>query len=227
MAQAPSASRFSLTRFLVTLLLIVLAIGALYFAVVLNWSYSSGERAGWVQKFSRKGWLCKTWEGEVALVSMPGAIPEKFEFTVTDDAVADQINRLMGHRVSLHYEQKVGLPTTCFGETRYYVTRVLRVEDGTGGPGSTAPGRPGAPGTPGVVPGGPGSSGGMPPATPSAPSAPSAPSTPPAPSPPSAPGAPSAPSTPPASTVPAAPVAPGSGDPPATVPGLPAPGTRP
>ena len=167
MAQAPSASRFSLTRFLVTLLLIVLAIGALYFAVVLNWSYSSGERAGWVQKFSRKGWLCKTWEGEVALVSMPGAIPEKFEFTVTDDAVAEQINRLMGHRVSLHYEQKVGLPTTCFGETRYYVTRVLRVEDGTGGPGSTAPGRPGAPGTPGVVPGGPGSSGGMPPATPS------------------------------------------------------------
>ncbi|HMS78211.1 MAG TPA: hypothetical protein PKC20_01515 [Burkholderiaceae bacterium] len=227
MAQAPSASRFSLTRFLVTLLLIVLAIGALYFAVVLNWSYSSGERAGWVQKFSRKGWLCKTWEGEVALVSMPGAIPEKFEFTVTDDAVADQINRLMGHRVSLHYEQKVGLPTTCFGETRYYVTRVLRVEDGTGGPGSTAPGRPGAPGTPGVVPGGPGSSGGMPPATPSAPSAPSAPSTPPAPSPPSAPGASSAPSTPPASTVPAAPNAPGSGDPPATVPGLPAPGTRP
>ena len=142
MAQAPSASRFSLTRFLVTLLLIVLAIGALYFAVVLNWSYSSGERAGWVQKFSRKGWLCKTWEGEVALVSMPGAIPEKFEFTVTDDAVADQINRLMGHRVSLHYEQKVGLPTTCFGETRHFVTRVAETPDIPLGPGVVIPTTP-------------------------------------------------------------------------------------
>jgi hypothetical protein len=150
-APAP-ASRFSFGRFLLYVLLIVLAVGALYFAVVLNWSYSSGERAGWVQKFSKKGWLCKTWEGEVALVSMPGAIPEKFEFTVTDDAVAEQINRQMGHRVSLHYEQKVGLPTTCFGETRYYVTRVVRVEDGTGGPGSAMPGTPGAPGTPGMLP---------------------------------------------------------------------------
>jgi hypothetical protein len=152
MAAPAPASRFSFGRFVLYLLLFVLAIAALYFAVALNWSYSSGERAGWVQKFSKKGWLCKTWEGEVALVSMPGAIPEKFEFTVTDDAVAEQINRHMGHRVSLHYEQKVGLPTTCFGETRHYVTRVVRVEDGTGGPGSTTPGAPGAPGTPGVPP---------------------------------------------------------------------------
>ena len=100
----------------------------MYFAW--NWSYSQGERAGWVQKFSQKGWLCKTWEGEVALVSMPGAIPEKFEFTVMNDEVAKEINRFIGRRVSMHYEQKVGLPTTCFGETRYYVTRVSLVDDG-------------------------------------------------------------------------------------------------
>jgi hypothetical protein len=100
----------------------------MYFAW--NWSYSQGERAGWVQKFSEKGWLCKTWEGEVALVSMPGAIPEKFEFTVMNDEVAKEINRFIGRRVSMHYEQKVGLPTTCFGETRYYVTRVSLVDDG-------------------------------------------------------------------------------------------------
>ena len=114
---------------LVAVLIALLALVALYFAAALNWSYSTGERAGWVQKLSKKGWVCKTWEGEVALVSMPGAIPEKFEFTVTDDAVADQINRLMGHRVSLHYEQKVGLPTTCFGETRHYVTGVSVSEE--------------------------------------------------------------------------------------------------
>jgi hypothetical protein len=125
----------------------------LYFLAALSWNYSTGERAGWVQKFSHKGWLCKTWEGELALVSMPGATQEKFLFTVRDEAVAQEINRAMGKRVSLHYEQKVGLPTRCFGETRHYVTRV-----------SIVPEIPLAPGV--VVPA---------PAAASAPSAPSAP----------------------------------------------------
>jgi len=109
-------------------LLAPLLLVAAYFAVVLNWNYSSGERAGWVQKLSRKGWLCKTWEGELALVSLPGSTPEKFFFTVNDDAVAAQLNEAMGKRVALHYVEKVGLPTTCFGETRHYVTGV-RVQD--------------------------------------------------------------------------------------------------
>ncbi|MEI7445205.1 MAG: hypothetical protein WCK28_09980 [Burkholderiales bacterium] len=139
MPNSAPASRFSFAKFLIWLVLIVGALGALYFAVVLNWSYSSGERAGWVQKFSKKGWLCKTWEGEIALVSMPGAIPEKFEFTVTDDAVAEQINKVMGQRVALHYEQRVGLPTSCFGETRYYVTRATRVEEVPLAPGVVVP----------------------------------------------------------------------------------------
>jgi hypothetical protein len=110
--------------------LVVLGLlGALYFWAVLSWSYSEGERAGWIQKFSRKGWLCKTWEGEIALVSLPGAMPEKFFFTVRDEDTAAQINKSMGKRVSLHYEEKVGLPTSCFGETRYYVTHVTHVDD--------------------------------------------------------------------------------------------------
>ena len=111
------------------LLVVPLVLAAAYFAIVLNWNYSSGERAGWIQKFSRKGWLCKTWEGEMALVTMPGAIPEKFLFTVWDDAAADQINRVMGKRVTLHYEEKVGLPTTCFGETRHFVSKVLAIDE--------------------------------------------------------------------------------------------------
>jgi hypothetical protein len=116
-----------LTRWLLVPLIIALLIAA-YIFVVLNWSYSSGERAGWVQKLSRKGWLCKTWEGELSLVSMPGASPEKFLFTVWDDEVAAQINAAMGKRVALHYDEKVGLPTSCFGDTRAYVTGV-RVQD--------------------------------------------------------------------------------------------------
>ncbi|MBX3623154.1 MAG: hypothetical protein KF891_24565 [Rhizobacter sp.] len=116
-----------LVRGLVVLLVIALVVVA-YLMVVMNWSYSTGERAGWVQKLSHKGWLCKTWEGELSLVSMPGAAQEKFLFTVHDDAVADEINKVMGKRVALHYEEKIGLPTTCFGETRHFVTGV-RVQD--------------------------------------------------------------------------------------------------
>src|SRR3954465_12335170 len=103
-----------------------------YFWFVLSWSYSEGERAGWVQKFSNKGWLCKTWEGEMAMVSMPGAATEKFYFTVLDEQMAEQVNKVMGRRVSLHYEEKVGLPTSCFGETRYYVKKVSVVEEAPG-----------------------------------------------------------------------------------------------
>lgn len=94
-----------------------------------------GERAGWVQKLSKKGWICKTWEGEQALVSQPGAVAEKFLFTIHDDAVADEVNRLMGKRVALHYEERVGLPTSCFGDTRYFVTKVTAVDDITLTPG--------------------------------------------------------------------------------------------
>ena len=107
---------------LVLPLLVLLALVALYFWAALNWSYSSGERAGWVQKLSNKGWICKTWEGELALVSLPGSMPEKFAFTIHDDAVAEQVTKAIGKRVALHYEEKVGLPGSCFGETRYFVT---------------------------------------------------------------------------------------------------------
>lgn len=116
-----------LSRWLLLPLIIVLLF-ALWIFAVSKWSYSTGERAGWVQKLSKKGWLCKTWEGELSLVSMPGAAPEKFIFTVWDDSVADKITAVMGKRVSLSYDEKVGLPTSCFGDTRSYVTGV-RVQD--------------------------------------------------------------------------------------------------
>ena len=150
---------FSFARFLLWTLLTVLILGGgwLYFAW--NWSYSYGERAGWVQKFSNKGLICKTWEGEIALVAMPGAMPEKFEFTVWDDAVAQKINRYMGRRVSLSYEQKIGLPGSCFGETRYYVTDVTAVDEQQtpqgippAAPAPAAPGVPAAPAAPAAQP---------------------------------------------------------------------------
>jgi hypothetical protein len=119
---------FPLTRkrkFIIAgILLTPILIFALYTWSALSWSYAQGERAGFVQKFSNKGWLCKTWEGELAMVSMPGTNPEKFYFTVRDDMVAQQINQSLGRRVALTYQQHKGIPTTCFGETEYFVVAV-------------------------------------------------------------------------------------------------------
>jgi hypothetical protein len=105
---------------------LVLLAGATW--ITLHWTYSDGERAGYVQKLSRKGWLCKTWEGEMAMVTMPGTVAEKFYFTVPDDAVASQINVSVGTRVALHYEQHKWIPFSCFGDTEFFVTGVHVVE---------------------------------------------------------------------------------------------------
>ncbi len=109
-------------------ILISVLLMAAYVWLALHWSYSKGERAGYLQKLSNKGWLCKTWEGELSLISLPGAMPEKFLFTVRDDAIARRINALAGQRVSLVYEQHKGLPTSCFGDTEYFVTDVISVK---------------------------------------------------------------------------------------------------
>ena len=125
-------------------LVVLVAMAALYLWAALNWSFSTGERAGWVQKLSKKGWVCKTWEGELALVSLPGTTPEKFLFTIYGDDVAENVTRAMGKRVSLHYEEKVGLPSSCFGETRHYVTGVTVSDEIPLAPGVMVPRPPAA-----------------------------------------------------------------------------------
>ena len=111
----------------IVLALLALLIAA-YLVIVFAWPYSTGERAGWVQKFSRKGWVCKTWEGEMAMVTMPGTVAEKFQFTVTDDAVAATLNADIGKRVSLSYNQRKWIPSSCFGDTEYFVNGVRVAE---------------------------------------------------------------------------------------------------
>ena len=109
-------------------IIVPVALLALYTWFVISWTYSTGERAGYVQKFSKKGWVCKTWEGELAMVAIPGSMPEKFYFTVRNDSIAGLINNALGKRVALTYRQHVGVPTTCFGETEYYVGDVKVLE---------------------------------------------------------------------------------------------------
>jgi len=100
----------------------------LYVWLALTWSFSEGERVGYVQKLSKRGWICKTWEGEMAMVTMPGAIPDKFVFSIRDDKVAERINQFAGKRVAVIYEQHKGVPTTCFAETEYFVVSVRTVQ---------------------------------------------------------------------------------------------------
>lgn len=109
---------------LIAILVAAVALFMLYTWISLSFAYSEGERAGYLQKFSRKGWLCKTWEGEILLSSMPGAIPERFAFSVRDPAVASQMQTAMGKRVQLAYSEHRGVPTECFGETSYFATKV-------------------------------------------------------------------------------------------------------
>jgi hypothetical protein len=116
-------------KWLLYLVILPLLLLAAYTWFVLSWSYSRGERAGYVQKLSQRGWLCKTWEGEIALVTIPGTVAEKFEFSVRSDEVAAKINGAMGQRVSLDYEQHVGVPSSCFADTQYFVTGVRVVPD--------------------------------------------------------------------------------------------------
>ena len=120
----PSSKIGKLFKVFIWLLLIPVLLFALYTWGALKWVYSSGERVGYVQKLSEKGFVCKTFEGELVLVSMPGTQAEKFLFTVKNPEVAKKINESIGKRVSLTYEEHKGIPSSCFGETSYFVQNV-------------------------------------------------------------------------------------------------------
>lgn len=109
---------------LLTILLVPLIGMSLWVAVTLSYTYSEGTRTGYVQKISHKGWLCKTWEGELAMTTVPGTAPRIFEFSVRNDSIAREIEKIEGAQVQLHYKEHRGVPTACFGETTYYVDGV-------------------------------------------------------------------------------------------------------
>jgi hypothetical protein len=127
-APAPRKKRGNkLVLLLLSLILIPAVIIALWIWVTLGYVYSTGERAGYLQKISKKGWLCKTWEGEIAMTPLPGATPQYFEFTVRNDSLAHLLETYAGKQVSLTYEQHRGIPSSCFGETQYFITKVQRI----------------------------------------------------------------------------------------------------
>lgn len=121
-------SKTGVFSWLAGLILLIIALFAGYTWFSLTWSYSQGERTGYVQKFSHKGWLCKTWEGELTMLPVQGMVPEKFQFSVRSDALAATITTNMAKKMALVYEQHKGIPTDCFGESEYFVTAVKLLE---------------------------------------------------------------------------------------------------
>lgn len=123
-----SNARPKARRWILMTLLLLLGVPLLGFAawtwISLNVSYSNGERVGYVQKISKKGWACKTWEGELSMISIPGSVPQTFEFTVRDESVARNLLDAAGKRVAITYDQHRFVPSQCFGETEYFVTAI-------------------------------------------------------------------------------------------------------
>jgi hypothetical protein len=152
--EVPGTSRgrsgFRGMRIVVILLLLVIAGAACWTWLTLAWAYSDGERAGVLQKFSRRGWLCKTQEGELAQYVVAGISPQIWLFSVRDRAVGEQLRKAVGQRVQLHYTEHPGVPTGCFADTRYFVDSVTIQGDAPGvfpSPGAAAP-----PAAPAAVP---------------------------------------------------------------------------
>jgi hypothetical protein len=125
---APRPRRLRLWLIGLGALLVLLLLFTLYVGLMFAWSYSDGERAGILQKFSRKGWFCKTYEGELAMSIVPGVTPTIWEFSVRNESVVPRLNAVLGKRVVLHYTEHRGIPTSCFGHTNYFVDSVSALE---------------------------------------------------------------------------------------------------
>ena len=149
---APPTRRRGLVFWLVSLLVVSAVLVTLWTLFMLSWSYSEGERAGVLQKFSRRGWICKTNEGELAMYVVGGIAPQIWPFSVRDKEVAARLHAAVGRQVRLHYSEHPGLPTTCFAETRYFVEDFTVVDSpGVIAPSSSltiVPGTPSGSGTP-------------------------------------------------------------------------------
>jgi hypothetical protein len=119
---------FRFGRVVLIVLVLVLLVGGLWTWFSLSWAYSDGERAGILQKFSRKGWLCKTYEGELAQYVVGGVAPQIWNFSTRDEKLAQQLSSAVGNQIRVHYTEHRGVPTDCFAETPYFAEGFTRVK---------------------------------------------------------------------------------------------------
>jgi hypothetical protein len=115
-------------RFVLALVVLGVLGFAAYTWIALNYTYSEGERVGYARKLSNKGWVCKTWEGEISMTNSVGAQESVFAFSVRDPAVVEKLRALEGKHVTIMYKERVGVPTSCFGDTPYHAYDVRAIK---------------------------------------------------------------------------------------------------
>lgn len=108
---------------LISIAMLPVLVFAVWSIVTLNWTYSEGPRPGYVQKIARKGFVCKTWEG-IMYPELAGFRADSFQFTVRNDSIAHLLQNMIGKHVSLEYQQHIGVPTSCFGDSQYFIVGV-------------------------------------------------------------------------------------------------------
>lgn len=119
--RAPHERRHLWLKIGVPVIIALIVAIALYIWATLGYVYSTAQRTGYVQNLSKQGWLCKTWEGDLAVTPTPGSRADTLAFTIRNDSLAHALQAAAGKQVSLTYTQHKGVPTSCFGETEYYV----------------------------------------------------------------------------------------------------------
>jgi hypothetical protein len=125
----PARRHFRWGRWFAGTVFVAVAAMALFTWATVTFAYSRGERVGYIQKLSRRGWLCKTWEGELAVATVPGVAPDKFYFSVRNSPIASQVNSTLGKRVRVIYSQHKFIPTSCFGDTEFFVAEAQPIGD--------------------------------------------------------------------------------------------------
>ena len=131
MNDTPAGFGRYVARVVLMLAVLLVLVAAGWTWLTLSWAYSVGERAGVLQKFSRKGWMCKTYEGELAQYVVGGVAPQIWYFSVRDAAVADQLFKVVGQNVQVRYREHRGIPSNCFGDTPYFAERFTIVPPAT------------------------------------------------------------------------------------------------
>jgi hypothetical protein len=118
-------------KFLLQLLVLIVIFTSIFIYWKYYYTYSNGYRAGLLQKFSHKGNLVKTYEGEMILSSVSGnanvvIASEKFYFSVTSSKLAQRLDTMQGQMVIVHYKQKNGV-LFWHGDSEYLVDSVKRI----------------------------------------------------------------------------------------------------
>lgn len=104
--------------------IVVVVMTALFFTIAYYASYSDGDRTGELIKFSRKGYVFKTWEGEISQ-GIAGAQIFKFSVLDNDEEVIETLKKYQGQYIKVTYvERYTTFPW--WGDTNYYITAVKK-----------------------------------------------------------------------------------------------------